>query len=101
MNAAQAWNDRELVLTADRFKAISHPHRLAICCILLDGERCVGQIVDAIGTTQPNISGYLDTLYQLKLIRSRKEANRVYYAIRDERLRHIIDMMRHIYCPAD
>ncbi|MBI2277991.1 MAG: winged helix-turn-helix transcriptional regulator [Dechloromonas sp.] len=93
------WSDNEIELTADRCKAVAHPIRLAILCLLGQGERSVGDICRELGTTQPNISQHLTQLHNQHLLKSRKEANFVYYAIADQRLSEIIGMLQKIYCP--
>ena len=95
---AKLWSDNEIELTARRFKAVAHPLRLAIVCLLADGERSVGDICEAVGTSQPNITQHLLVLHNQKLLKSRKEINRVYYAINDRRLNEIIAMLQGIYC---
>ncbi len=92
-------NDRDIAATADRFKAIAHPIRLSIVCLLLDGERTVGDICSVVGTSQPNISGHLSQLHRLGLLQARKDANRIFYAIADQRLSDIVFGLRDIYCP--
>ncbi len=91
----------EIEPIASCFKAIAHPLRLAIVCLLGPGERTVTEICQELGTTQPNISQHLTLLYNQHLLKSRKEANRVYYAIADQRLSEIIGMLQQIYCPED
>jgi len=93
------WNDREIDAVALRIKAVAHPLRLAIVCFLLDGERSVSDISEAMGTTQPNISQHLSQLHNQKLLRSQRDGNRVYYSVADSRLRTIIIQLRDIYCP--
>lgn len=91
-------NEREIELTASRIKAVAHPLRLAMVCLLAHGEQSVNDICAILGTTQPNISQHLSQLYNEGLLKSRKEANRVYYAIADQRLSEIIGMLQEIYC---
>ncbi len=93
------WSDKELERTADRCKAIAHPLRLAILCLLANGEHSVGDICRELGSSQPNISQHLTQLHNQHLLTSRKEANFVYYAIADRRLQQIIAMLQQIYCP--
>lgn len=95
---ATNWSDKEIELTAHCFKAVAHPIRLGIVCLLAQGERTVGDICNELGTTQPNISQHLLQLHDQHLLKSRKEANRVYYAIADRRLSEIIVMLQEIYC---
>jgi len=91
----------EIEPVASRIKAVAHPLRLAIVCLLGPGERTVNEICQELGTTQPNISQHLNLLHNQQLLKSRKDGNRVYYAIADQRLSEIIGMLQKIYCPED
>lgn len=93
------WSDVEIEQIGELLKAIAHPLRLSIVCLLGEGERSVGDISQEIGSSQPNISQHLSLLSNRKLLKSRKEANRIYYRIADQRLISIIGMLRGIYCP--
>lgn len=91
-------NEHEIEQTAKCIKAVSHPIRLGMVCLLTQGEQTVNEICATLGTTQPNISQHLSLLHNQGLLKSRKEANRVYYAIADQRLSDIIGMLQEIYC---
>lgn len=71
-------------LKSDLFKALSHPVRLAIIEQLKNGERSVGQLVEANGVEQSSVSKNLAILKQAGILRSRQEGVTVYYAIRDQ-----------------
>lgn len=71
-------------------KAISHPLRLNILCVLGKGEMSVQDIVDSVGTTQSNVSQHLCLLRDKGIVTSRKDANRVYYSIEHELVKHIL-----------
>ena len=62
-------------------KALADDTRQRILVILLDGERCVGDIVDAFDMTQPAISHHLSVLKRLRLVTTRKEGKLVYYSL--------------------
>jgi DNA-binding MarR family transcriptional regulator len=47
---------------ARALKSISHPLRLKILCVIGDQDACVQEIVDAVGTSQSNISQHLAIL---------------------------------------
>lgn len=64
-------------------KAISHPLRLNILCVLGNGEVSVQEILKSVGTTQSNVSQHLCLLKDKGIVSSRKDANRVYYSIKD------------------
>ena len=73
-------------LAARALKSISHPLRLKILCVLGDQEACVQEIVDAVGTSQSNISQHLAILRDKGVLVTRKDANRVYYRVGDSRI---------------
>src|SRR3954471_13488405 len=79
-------------------KAISHPLRLKILCVLGEQEVNVQEIVDAVGTSQSNISQHLAVLREKGIIGSRKDANRVFYSVRDQRTLQLIGLMREVFC---
>ena len=49
-------------MAARALKSIAHPLRLKILCVVGDQESCVQEIVDAVGTSQSNISQHLAIL---------------------------------------
>jgi len=79
-------------------KAMSHPLRLKILCVLGDKEVSVQDIVDNVGTSQSNISQHLAILRDKGVLRTRKDANRVYYRVGDTRTLKLIGMMREVFC---
>jgi len=89
----------EKIETAARaLKAIAHPLRLKILCVLSDSENCVQDIVEAVGTSQSNISQHLAILRDKGVLQARKDANRVYYKIGDQRTLQLIALMRDLFC---
>jgi ArsR family transcriptional regulator len=62
-------------------KALADDTRQRILQMLLEGERCVSDIVDAFEMSQPTISHHLNVLKQFDLVTSRKEGKQVFYAI--------------------
>jgi ArsR family transcriptional regulator len=79
-------------------KAMSHPLRLKILCVLGDKEVSVQDIVDSVGTSQSNISQHLAILRDKGVLKTRKDANRVYYRVGDTRTLRLIGMMREVFC---
>lgn len=76
---------------ASRFlKAISHPLRLKILCVLGKDELSVQDILKTVGTTQSNVSQHLCLLKNKGVVASRKDANRVFYSIKDETIKKIL-----------
>ena len=79
-------------------KAIAHPLRLKVLCVLGEGELSVQEIVESVGTTQSNISQHLAILRAKGVLATRKDANRVYYRIGDPRTLKLVGMMRDVFC---
>ncbi len=79
-------------------KSIAHPLRLKILCVLGEQEACVQEIVDAVGTSQSNISQHLAILREKGVLVTRKDANRVFYRVGDQRTLQLVGMMREVFC---
>ncbi len=62
-----------LELIAARFRALSEPMRLRLLNLLMGGEKTVGQLVDATGSSQANVSKHLSVLREAGMIAMRKE----------------------------
>lgn len=62
-------------------KALADDTRQKILVMLLDEEKCVGDIVDEFNMSQPSISHHLSVLKQMRLVTSRKEGKQVYYSV--------------------
>jgi DNA-binding transcriptional ArsR family regulator len=88
----------DTALTANALKAMAHPLRWKILCTLGDRELSVGEIVDQTGTSQSNISQHLEQLRNKNIVVSRKEANRIFYRIRNRQLLDLIGNMREVLC---
>jgi DNA-binding transcriptional ArsR family regulator len=91
-------HDEDIERAARSMKAMSHPLRLKILCILGKNELSVQDIVDQVGTSQSNISQHLAILRDKNIVASRKDANRVYYRVSDSRTLHLITMMQQVFC---
>ena len=79
-------------------QAMSHPLRIKILCLLSSGEMMVTDIIDAVGSTQSNVSQHLAILRACGMINSRKQATKVLYRIADARILKMISLTRDIFC---
>ncbi|MEE9492731.1 MAG: metalloregulator ArsR/SmtB family transcription factor [Gammaproteobacteria bacterium] len=98
MNDQSHSHPDDAALTADALKAMGHPLRWKILCVLGDKEITVGELAKSVGTTQSNMSQHLDQLRSKRIVVSRKEANRIYYRVRNEALLELISSMRSVLC---
>ena len=92
--------EEDIQQAAQAIKAIAHPLRLKILCVLGDQEISVQDIVEQVGTSQSNISQHLAILRDKGVLATRKDANRVFYRIDDLRTLKLIGMMRDVFCTA-
>lgn len=71
-------------LMSDRMALLGDPTRIRILDELLDGERNVQSIADALATTQQNVSGHLRLLHAAAVVSRRPMGREVYYAVMDD-----------------
>jgi DNA-binding transcriptional ArsR family regulator len=90
--------DEDIERASRSLKAMAHPLRLKILCVLGDREISVQDIVDQVGTSQSNISQHLGILRDKGILATRKDANRVYYRVGDARTLRLIGMMQEVFC---
>jgi ArsR family transcriptional regulator len=73
-------------MAADTFRVMSAPMRLKIINCLCNEEKNVGQLLEEIDTTQPNMSQHLNTLFKAKILGRRREGVQIYYRIINDRV---------------
>jgi DNA-binding transcriptional ArsR family regulator len=75
--------DDLVVLIARRFRAIAEPMRIKLLDRLREGEATVGELSEALGASQQNVSKHLSVLADAGIVGRRKQGNHVYYRIVD------------------
>ena len=84
----------ELVdMMAGRFKALAEPARLQILAALRAGERTVSELADDTALGQDNLSKHLQLLHALGFVSRRKEGLFVHYALADQDVFRLCDLM--------
>jgi DNA-binding transcriptional ArsR family regulator len=76
------------------FKVLAHPTRIHIIEALRSTELSVGAILEQVKVEPANLSQHLCVLRQSHLVTTRKEANQVFYSLRDPLLIDVLDAMR-------
>ena len=79
-------------------QAMAHPLRIKILCLLSSGQIAVQEIVEAVGTTQGNVSQHLAILKASGMIVSRNEGKKIFYRIGDPRVVKLIALTRDMFC---
>ncbi len=82
---------------AELFRAFSDTSRVRIVAALLQGERNVSSLSEAVGVSESAVSHHMRGLRQMRLVSARKAGKEVFYRLDDP---HIIDLfqqgVRHI-----
>jgi DNA-binding transcriptional ArsR family regulator len=78
-------------LIAERFRVIGEPLRIKLLDRLRAGEASVGELTDALGATQQNVSRHLAVLHAAGIVSRRKEGTRVVYGIADQTVFELCD----------
>ena len=63
-------------------KALGHPIRIAVVEFLKDGEQCVCDIAEAVGSERSNVSRHLSVMVGAGLLGYRKEGLKVIYMLK-------------------
>jgi len=80
-------------------KALANERRLFILCYLLsEGEMCVGEMNKKLGLSQSALSQHLAWLRKDNLVTTRKEAQTVFYSLKSDEVREMIQLLNNIYC---
>jgi len=67
---------------AEVAKAIAHPLRIAIIHFLKDGEQCVCDIAEYVGSERSNVSRHLSVMVKASVLEYRKEGLKVIYKLK-------------------
>jgi DNA-binding transcriptional ArsR family regulator len=79
--------------TSDVFNAIAESNRRDILDTLIGGEKAVGEIVDDLSMSQPQVSKHLRVLSEVGLVRRRVDGRRRLYRLEPVPLRPMHDWL--------
>ena len=83
-------DQQTLVEAGELLRALAAPVRIAIVLQLRTAERCVHELVEALGVTQPLISQHLRVLKSAGVVHGERHGREVVYRLVDEHLAHIV-----------
>jgi len=78
---------------AERFRVLAEPTRIRLLDALRDGEATVGELQQATGASQQNVSKHLGVLLRSGLIGRRKDGNFSRYSIADRGVFSLCDQV--------
>ena len=86
-------DERALELKAEVLKAMAQPTRLKILEFLRRGERCICEIIPAVGGEQSNISRHISLMQKGRLVTTRKDGVKVMVKVTDPKIFAILDQV--------
>ncbi len=89
----QNFSPEALQQVAEYFQALSEPTRLQILNLLRTGAQNVGEIAQACNCSSANVSRHLSMLTRKGLLERESRGNTVYYAIADESIYELCDLV--------
>ena len=78
-------------LLAETFKTLGDYSRVQIVWVLSQGEFSVGEVARLLGMSHSLVSHHLRTLRNLKLVKIRREHRKIFYALDDKHISHLLD----------
>lgn len=82
-------------------KAMSNEHRLLILCQLVGGEKSVGELVRLVGLSQSALSQHLARLRRDGVVRTRRDAQTIYYSVASAEALAVLERLYEIYCAGE
>ncbi|MDG4719080.1 MULTISPECIES: helix-turn-helix transcriptional regulator [Thalassospira] len=79
-------------------KAMSNQSRLLILCQLNEGEKSVGELERIVGLSQSALSQHLARLRRDKLVKTRREAQTIFYSLHGDEALRVIKTLYALYC---
>lgn len=86
-----------LPAAGELLRALAAPVRIAVVLQLRQAPRCVHELVEALGVTQPLISQHLRVLKAAGVVAGERHGKEVVYRLADDHLAHIVlDAVTHV-----
>ena len=79
-------------------KALANEKRLMLLCLLVEGERSVGELNARVELSQSALSQHLAVLREDGLVSTRREAQTIYYALAEGPAASVLDTLYAAYC---
>ena len=83
---------------SELMKLLGNQHRLLVLCKLAEGETSVGELARLLGAREPAMSQQLAVLRREGLVRRRRDAQTIYYALAREDVRRLMEFLHASYC---
>lgn len=86
----------QLDLVVEVFRMLADATRTNLLWLLLDGERSVNDLADALGKPQAGVSQHLAKLRLARLVQTRRQGTQVFYRLESDHVRQlVVDAVHH------
>ena len=79
-------------------KALANEKRLMLLCLLVEGERSVGELNARVDLSQSALSQHLAVLRSEGLVATRREAQSILYSLVPGPAQRILQTLHDVYC---
>lgn len=93
--------EKNAELASNLLKALSNEKRLMIVCSLYKGEKSVSELEILVGLSQSALSQHLARLRKDGLVKTRRDAQTIYYSMEHDATRDVLKCLYDIYTPED
>ena len=83
---------------ADLLKKLANKNRLLILCSLAEGEASVSELNERVSLSQSALSQHLALLREDELVKTRREAQTIYYSLTHSKALPVIQVLHDVYC---
>lgn len=90
--------ERESEKVATILKLLAHPSRLKILCYLAGEEKSVLELAKLCRIKQATLSQFLAVLRNEGLVKTRREAQQIFYSIADQKIHKLMTALKTIFC---
>lgn len=83
---------------ADLMRAMSNRHRLMLLCLLNNRELSVTELNNELEISQSTLSQHLSVLRKEGFVKTRRDAQTIYYSLAGHEVTKVIGVLYQLYC---
>jgi len=85
---------------SELMKTLGHKDRLMVLCHLISGEKSVGELAGLLDIPQSPLSQHLARMRKEQLVKTRRQAQTIYYSIDSPEAASMVQLMHELFCSA-
>jgi DNA-binding transcriptional ArsR family regulator len=79
-------------------KSLANPQRLKIMCLIMEKERPVGELAEAVELNQSAVSQHLALLRREGLLKTRRDGQTIFYQLADKNVTKFFGLLEDMFC---